>query len=134
LGNPLPATLEADLRKKAPPFLSGGAVAVRSSSTLEDLAGAAFAGQHDTYLNVTTLEAVLDRVRACFASLWEDRAVSYRHQRGFSQREASMAVVVQRMVRSEVAGVAFCLHPVTGDLGQVSIKSSWGQGETVESG
>src|SRR5262249_61765149 len=68
--------------------------AVRSSSTFEDLAQAAFAGQHDTYLNVRGVDRLADRVRDCFISLWADRAVLYRHRQGFSQREARMAVVV----------------------------------------
>ena len=71
-----------------------GAYSVRSSSTLEDLAGAAFAEQHDTYLNCVGAEEILDRIRACFISLWQDRAVAYRHSRGFGQREAAMVVVV----------------------------------------
>ncbi|HEX8904361.1 MAG TPA: PEP/pyruvate-binding domain-containing protein, partial [Longimicrobiaceae bacterium] len=80
---PLPAELEAALRARLPALLDGHRVSVRSSATLEDLAGAAFAGQHDTYLDVRGVEGVLDAVRRCWASLWEDRAVRYRHERGF---------------------------------------------------
>ena len=83
----LPEALVAELSARLPALLSRGPVAVRSSSTLEDLAGAAFAGQHDTFLNRSTLESVLDAVRRCFASLWEDRAVRYRAERGYRQQE-----------------------------------------------
>ncbi|MBV9108671.1 MAG: phosphoenolpyruvate synthase [Gemmatimonadetes bacterium] len=130
----LQGALEAALRERLPALLAGGRVSVRSSATLEDLAGAAFAGQHDTYLNVEGVDGVLDAVRRCWASLWEDRAVRYRHERGFGVGEAAMAVVVQRMVRSEVAGVAFSVDPVSGDLDRIVVNAAWGLGETVVSG
>lgn len=131
---PLPEELDAALRVRLPVLLAEGRVSVRSSATLEDLAGAAFAGQHDTYLNVAGVDGVLDAVRRCWASLWEDRAVRYRHERGFGVDAAAMAVVVQRMVRSEVAGVAFSIDPVTGDLDRIVVNAAWGLGETVVSG
>ncbi|HEX9938887.1 MAG TPA: PEP/pyruvate-binding domain-containing protein [Longimicrobium sp.] len=131
---PLPAELEAALRARLPTLLAEGRVSVRSSATLEDLAGAAFAGQHDTYLNVAGVDGVLNAVRRCWASLWEDRAVRYRHERGFGVDAAAMAVVVQRMVRSEVAGVAFSMDPVAGDLDRIVVNAAWGLGETVVSG
>jgi phosphohistidine swiveling domain-containing protein len=133
-GRPLPPPLSQELSRRLPPLLSRGPVAVRSSSTLEDLAGAAFAGQHDTFLNRATVESVLDAVRLCFASLWEDRAVRYRHERGYGQQGASMAVVIQSMVASESAGVAFTVDPITGDPSRYLINSAWGLGETVVSG
>src|SRR5437764_4215356 len=80
-------------------------VAVRSSATAEDLPEASFAGQQETYLNVVGIEAVLDAVRRCWASLWTDRAVSYRASLGIDQRTVRLAVVVQRMVESSVSGV-----------------------------
>jgi phosphohistidine swiveling domain-containing protein len=132
--SPLPAELEAALRERLPALLERGKVSVRSSATLEDLAGAAFAGQHDTYLNVGGVDDVIDAVRRCFASLWEDRAVRYRHEKGFGACAAAMAVVIQRMVRSEVAGVAFSMNPVTGALDQVVVNAAYGLGETVVSG
>ena len=132
--SPLPAELDSALRERLPRLLAGGKVSVRSSATLEDLAGAAFAGQHDTYLNVDGVEGVMDAVRRCFASLWEDRAVRYRHEHGFDAGAAAMAVVIQRMVRSEVAGVAFSMNPVTGALEQVVVNAAYGLGETVVSG
>lgn len=114
--------------------LGPGAFAVRSSSTFEDLAQAAFAGQHDTYLNVRGADAVCDRIRACFLSLWEDRAVLYRRQQGFEQREARMAVVVQRQIECEVAGVGFSIDPVSGRLDRLTLDANYGLGESVVSG
>lgn len=110
-----------------------GAYSVRSSSTLEDLAGAAFAGQHDTYLNCVGAEEILDRIRDCFVSLWQDRAVAYRHSKGFGPHEATMAVVVQRMVRCEVAGVGFSVDPIAGRDAML-IDSAYGLGESVVGG
>src|SRR6185436_16939463 len=100
----------------------------------EDSASAAFAGQHDTYLNVQGVDAVIALVRSCFASLWEDRAVRYRHEKGFALDAAAMAVVIQQMVQGTVAGVAFSINPITGALDQVVINSAYGLGETVVSG
>jgi pyruvate,water dikinase len=130
---PLPAAVrgatEAGLHRLGP-----GACAVRSSSTFEDLAQAAFAGQHDTYLNVAGLDAVCDRVRDCFVSLWGDRAVLYRQHQGFDQRGARMAVVVQRQVACDVAGVGFSVDPVSGRPDRLVIDAAWGLGERVVSG
>lgn len=131
---PLPGEIEASLRSAVEPFLADGAVAVRSSSTMEDLAGAAFAGQHDTYLGIRTADAAVDAVRRCFASLWEDRAAHYRHTHGFDPQRATMAVVVQVLVNSDVAGVAFSMNPISGDLSEAVLNASWGLGETVVSG
>ncbi|MBW3628124.1 MAG: phosphoenolpyruvate synthase [Gemmatimonadetes bacterium] len=134
VAHPLPPELEEALHGRLPALLGEGSVSVRSSATLEDLAGAAFAGQHDTYLNVAGVEEIIASVRRCWASLWEDRAVRYRYERGFGVAEAAMAVVVQRMVASEVAGVAFSMNPVSGDIGEVVVNSAFGLGETVVSG
>jgi pyruvate,water dikinase len=108
--------------------------AVRSSSTFEDLAQAAFAGQHDTYLNIHGLDAICDRIRDCFVSLWGDRAVLYRHHQGFSQQDARMAVVVQRQIASEVAGVGFSVNPVSGRLDRMVLEANYGLGESVVAG
>jgi len=119
--------------------LGGARFAVRSSSTLEDLEHAAFAGQHDTFLQVSDVE-VAARVRDCFLSLWSDHAVRYRHrQNTWSARsrrlgEAQMAVVVQTMVDSQVAGVCFGLDPVSGDLDRMIVAANHGLGESVVSG
>src|SRR5438270_5066220 len=109
-------------------------VAVRSSATAEDLPFASFAGQQDTYLNIMGVEAVLDAVRRCWASLWTDRAVSYRESLGLDQSSVKLAVVVQRMIESSVAGVLFTAHPVTGKRRQAVIDANPGLGEAVVSG
>jgi phosphohistidine swiveling domain-containing protein len=108
--------------------------AVRSSSTLEDLAQAAFAGQHDTYLNIRGTEAIVERVRDCFVSLWGDRAVLYRHHQGFPQQQARMAVVVQRQILCDRAGVGFSINPVSGQLQRLILDANYGLGESVVSG
>ncbi len=110
------------------------AFAVRSSSTLEDLAQAAFAGQHDTYLNVRGADALLEKVRNCFVSLWGDRAVLYRHHQGFSQKLARMAVVMQRQIFCDRAGVGFSMNPVDGNLNGMILNANYGIGESVVSG
>lgn len=114
--------------------LGGGAVAVRSSATAEDLPEAAFAGQQDTFLNVIGEPDVLDAVVRCWASLWTDRAVDYRAGHGIDHGRVKMAVVVQRMVDAEFAGVAFTSDPVTGDRDVLVIDASPGLGEAVVSG
>ncbi|GAA4040785.1 PEP/pyruvate-binding domain-containing protein [Nonomuraea soli] len=113
--------------------LGGGPVAVRSSATAEDLPGAAFAGQQDTYLNVTGEDAVIDAVRRCWGSLWTDRAVAYRAKLGL-EGEVRIAVVVQVMVEAEFAGVMFTADPVTGARDRIVVDSSAGLGEAVVSG
>ncbi len=109
-------------------------VAVRSSATAEDLPFASFAGQQDTYLNIVGADAVLDAVLRCWASLWTDRAVSYRESLGLDQSSVRLAVVVQRMIQSEVAGVLFTANPVTGKRRQAVIDANPGLGEAVVSG
>lgn len=114
--------------------LGGGPVAVRSSATAEDLPGAAFAGQQDTYLNVVGEEAVLRAVVDCWASLWTDRAIAYRQRQGIDPRQVAIAVVVQAMVPADNAGVMFSANPVTGERGEIVIDASPGLGEAVVSG
>jgi rifampicin phosphotransferase len=109
-------------------------VAVRSSATAEDLPYASFAGQQDTYLNVVGGESVLEAVRRCWASLWTDRAVSYRASNGIDHRNVRLAVVVQRMVEAAVAGILFTANPLTGKRRQAVIDASPGLGEAVVSG
>lgn len=108
--------------------------AVRSSATLEDLPEASFAGQQDTYLNVRGRDALLDAVRRCWASLFTDRAVLYRRKNGFGSTGARLAVVVQRMVASEVPGILFTADPITGHRKIASIDASYGLGEALVSG
>src|SRR5215210_6324295 len=109
-------------------------VAVRSSATAEDLPTASFAGQQDTYLNVVGTEALVEAVRSCWASLWTDRAVSYRASNGIDHAGVRLAVAVQRMVEAEVAGVLFTANPLTGRRRQAVIDASPGLGEAVVSG
>src|SRR5215218_4272034 len=109
-------------------------VAVRSSATAEDLPYASFAGQQDTYLNVVGVDAVMEAVRRCWASLWTDRAVSYRAKGGIDHRGVRLAVAVQRMVEAEVAGILFTANPLTGRRRQAVIDASPGLGEAVVSG
>ncbi|WP_091328021.1 PEP/pyruvate-binding domain-containing protein [Arthrobacter sp. cf158] len=109
-------------------------VAVRSSATAEDLPFASFAGQQDTFLNVVGIDAVLDAVSRCWASLWTDRAVSYRTINGIDHASVALAVVVQEMVDSATAGVMFTANPVTGKRHQTVIDASPGLGEAVVSG
>lgn len=108
--------------------------AVRSSATAEDLPHASFAGQHDTYLNVRGRADVLEAVRKCWASLFTDRAILYRMEHHFDHRRVGLAVVVQRMVRPEIAGIMFTADPLTGHRHVVSIDASWGLGEALVSG
>src|SRR5215207_8907280 len=114
--------------------LGRGAVAVRSSATAEDLPEAAFAGQQDTFLNVIGEQALLDAVRRCWASLWTDRAIAYRNRQKIDQQTVKLAVVVQRMVPAEIAGVLFTANPVTGARDEVIIDASPGLGEAIVSG
>lgn len=114
--------------------LEGGPVAVRSSGTAEDLPGAAFAGQQDTFLNVVSAEALLDALRRCWASVWNDRACAYRARLGIDPRTVKLAVVVQRLVAADVAGVLFTANPVTGARDEMVIDGSPGLGEAVVSG
>jgi len=134
LRRPFPPAVEEALRKALPEAVSAGPVSVRSSATLEDLAGAAFAGQHDSFLGVRGAESALEHVKLCWASLWEDRAVRYRHEQGFGLTAADMAVVVQEMIDADVAGVAFSINPVTGEVRHILVTGAWGLGETVVSG
>src|SRR5215208_131068 len=110
------------------------AVAVRSSATAEDLAGASFAGQQETYLNVRGAEALLEAVENCWASLWTARAMAYRTRQGIAPETVSLAVVVQRMVESEAAGVMFTANPANGRRNELTISAAWGLGESVVSG
>jgi phosphoenolpyruvate synthase/pyruvate phosphate dikinase len=114
--------------------LGPGPVAVRSSAPAEDLAQTAFAGQYETCLNVVGQRAVLAAVRRCWASLWNDRAIAYCARQGMDQAAAKLAVVVQRMVEAEVAGVMFTVNPVTGAGDEIVIEANPGLGQAVASG
>lgn len=108
-------------------------VAVRSSATAEDIESASFAGQQETYLNVSRKE-LIDRVKRVWASLYTARAIEYRKSKGIDSASVKMAVIVQKMVNSRSAGVMFTLHPANGDRNYIVIESSWGLGEAVVGG
>jgi pyruvate, water dikinase len=109
-------------------------VAVRSSATCEDQPDASFAGEHDTYLWVRGGDSVVTYVLRCWASLFTDRGIAYRLERGYGRANVAMSVGVQQMVRPRAAGVAFTLNPLDGDRSQIAIDASWGFGEAVVSG
>src|SRR5437588_4546289 len=110
------------------------AYAVRSSATAEDLPAASFAGQHDTYLNVVGPAAILQHVSRCWASLFTERAVTYRLRNGFDHRKVHMAVIVQQMVFPQVAGILFTADPVTYNRRVASVEATFGLGEALVSG
>lgn len=128
----MPGAVAAGIRE-AYESLGGGYVAVRSSGTAEDLEGAAFAGLHDTYLDIRGEDELLDAVRRDWASVWTARAVAYRRNRGFLEMP-SIAVVVQRMLEPEVAGVLFTANPVSRNTRELLINANWGLGESVVQG
>ena len=136
---PLPPELEAEIRDhyarmiQASPDIS---VAVRSSATAEDLPDASFAGQQETFLNVVGIDDVLDKIKHVFASLYNDRAISYRVHKGFAHADVALSAGIQQMVRSDLgaAGVMFTMDTESGFNDVVFITSSYGLGETVVQG
>jgi pyruvate,water dikinase len=136
---PFPADLEKAIREQFAVLSAGNAqasFAVRSSATAEDLPDASFAGQQETFLNVVGVEDVLHKMKEVFASLYNDRAISYRVHKGFAHSEVALSAGVQRMVRSDLgaAGVMFTIDTETGFEDVVFITSSYGLGETVVQG
>ncbi|WP_171346507.1 phosphoenolpyruvate synthase [Vibrio coralliilyticus] len=136
---PFPADLEQDIRNDYQELIEGNtelSVAVRSSATAEDLPDASFAGQQETFLNVKGIDAVLEATKHVYASLFNDRAISYRVHQGFDHRGISLSAGIQRMVRSDKAssGVMFTLDTESGFDQVVFITSSWGLGEMVVQG
>jgi pyruvate,water dikinase len=109
-------------------------VAVRSSATVEDLPDASFAGQQETYLNIRGASSVVEMVKRAWSSLWTARALSYRDSLNVDHEAALMAVVVQKMVNSRSSGVAFTIHPVTGEEDKVVVEAIWGLGEYIVGG
>jgi hypothetical protein len=138
----LPAELAAAIRREYAALSPDGrpvAVAVRSSSTAEDLASASFAGQQDTYLGIVGADAVIDAVRRCWASLWNEHAVAYRRRVGgppdsTTSADVAIAVVVQVLVEADAAGVLFTADPVHGARDQVVVNATWGLGEALVGG
>ena len=127
-----PEDLEKDIISE---FESLGAefVAVRSSATAEDSSVASWAGELESYLN-TTQETLLANVKRCWASLFTPRAIVYRNEKGMRDTHVSVAVVVQKMVQSDVSGISFTVHPVTKDVNQMIIEACWGLGEYIVGG
>ena len=130
----IPDDLEATIIRSHATLGENAAYAVRSSATAEDLPTASFAGQHDTYLDVAGPTAILRHVSRCWASLFSERAVAYRLRNGVNHRNAQMAVVVQRMVIPQAAGVLFTADPVTGDRKVATVEAGLGLGEALVSG
>jgi len=129
---PIPDSLREEILGAYDELGGSPPVAVRSSATAEDLPDASFAGQQETFLNVTR-SALVDRVRECWASLFTQRALYYRHEQGFENELVDIAVVVQKMVDADKSGVMFTSQPSTG-APVVTIESAWGLGEAVVSG
>jgi pyruvate,water dikinase len=134
VGAAMPRDLEQAIREAYRLLGDDVYVAVRSSGTAEDLAGASFAGLHDTYLDVRGVDRVLDAARRCLASMWTARAVVYREQGGFDHMAARIAVVVQRMIAAEVSGVLFTANPQSVRSDEFVVNASWGLGEGIVSG
>jgi len=109
-------------------------VAVRSSATAEDLPGASFAGQQDTYLWIRGVDEVLHHMRRCISSLYTGRAIAYRANKGFGEDTLAISVGVQKMANAYTAGVMFTIHPASGDRSVIVIDSNFGFGESVVSG
>ena len=131
---PIPGGIAEEISSHLDVLGESGAYAVRSSATAEDLPTASFAGQQDTYLNVTGKDAVLQHVSKCWASLFTERAVTYRLQQGIDHRSVHLAVVIQRMVFPEVAGIMFTADPITSNRKVTSIDAGFGLGEALVSG
>lgn len=122
------AGITAEFKKLKAPF-----VAVRSSATAEDSSTASWAGELETYLN-TTEKTLLANVKRCWSSLFTPRAIFYRHEKRLLESSVSVAVVIQKMVASEISGIAFTVHPVTQDRNQMIIEAGYGLGEAIVSG
>ncbi|MEV0196480.1 rifamycin-inactivating phosphotransferase [Nonomuraea sp. NPDC050691] len=133
-GIPIPDDLAAVITRPLARLNDKAAYAVRSSATAEDSPTASFAGQHDTYLNVVGPAAILDHIRLCWASLFTERAVTYRLRNGFDHRKVHMAVVVQQMVSPDASGIMFTADPVTSNRKVVSVEAGFGLGEALVSG
>ncbi len=134
LAAPMPEDISAEIAQSYTRLGAGTFVAVRSSGTAEDLADASFAGQHDTYLDVLGADEVIDAVRSCWASLWTARATGYRNHNAFDHAAVAIAVVVQKMVTSDVSGVLFTANPVTTATDETVINATLGFGRALVQG
>ncbi|MEV6811612.1 rifamycin-inactivating phosphotransferase [Micromonospora sp. NPDC051296] len=133
-GIAIPGDLAAAITRALAQFGEQAAYAVRSSATAEDMPTASFAGQQDTYLNVVGPETILQYLSRCWASLFTERAVTYRLRNGFDHRRVQMAVVVQQMVFPDAAGILFTADPVTGNRKVATVDAGFGLGEALVSG
>lgn len=132
---PVPQDMAEDIVKHYAKIGAGREpVAVRSSGTAEDLDDASFAGQQETFLFVIGNDDVVRFIKECWASLYNDRAIFYRREKKFDERSISIAVVVQRMVSAQKAGVMFTSNPITNDYNTVVLEAAWGLGEAIVSG
>ncbi|TVQ96921.1 MAG: hypothetical protein EA403_15490 [Spirochaetaceae bacterium] len=130
----IPAELTAAITDAYRSLGENVSVAVRSSATAEDLPGLSFAGQYDTFLNVTGTAELLDRIVRCWASLWNPRALSYRIKQGIRNDDLAHGVVVQKLVASDTSGILFTANPLNGRRDQLLLNASWGLGEAIVSG
>lgn len=128
----MPEDIASEIKKEFT-SLNSQYVAVRSSATAEDSSIASWAGELESYLN-TTEEDLLSNVKKCWSSLFTPRAIFYRFEKALDKTKVSVAVVVQKMVQSEVSGITFTVHPVTEDRDQMVIEAGWGLGEAIVSG
>ncbi len=133
-GTKIPQDITDEIIAQLNKFRDDTAYAVRSSATAEDLPTASFAGQHDTYLNIIGWESILKHISRCWASLFTNRAVTYRIQNKFDHRNVFLAVVIQRMVLPQASGILFTADPITGNRKVSSIDASYGIGEALVSG
>ncbi len=133
-GIAIPMDIHDEISRRLAELGEKEAYAVRSSATAEDLPTASFAGQQDTYLNIIGRDAILHHISKCWASLFTDRAVTYRIQNGFDHRKVYLSVVVQRMVFPQASGIMFTADPVTSNRKVLSIDASFGLGEALVSG
>ncbi len=123
-----------DIKQKLLQFPDESRFAVRSSATSEDLESASFAGQYDTFLNVSSLEENTEKIKMCFASYWNTRAFQYRSDKGIDHFVHGMSVIVQQLIDADIAGVVFTLNPLTGNEREMVIEACWGLGEALVSG
>ncbi len=133
-GIAIPQNIQEEITRFISKLGENNAYAVRSSATAEDLLTASFAGQQDTYLNIIGKEAILKHISKCWASLFTERAVTYRLQNGFDHRKVLLSVIVQKMVFPQVAGIVFTADPITSTRKVLSIDASFGLGEALVSG
>lgn len=130
----IPADVVSAVADSLSEFGENHAYAVRSSATAEDLPHASFAGQQDTYLNIKGIDAILQHISKCWASLFTDRAVIYRMKNGFDHSKVSLSVIIQRMIFPRASGILFTADPITSNRKLLSIDASFGLGEALVSG